>query len=148
MYRINRRLRVQALFYVIQTITPNERHFVESNHYCSVVRQNGMTYISYGYFLWPSYFRPYTTFVCLLKERRKDTKREIRIHESKDMRYIYQKKYDKMAINDLQNTTQKTKDREFRIPLKDIQVPRKSRQILLHVWYLPCYTYYKPSDMS
>jgi hypothetical protein len=68
MYRINRRLRVQALFYVIQTITPNERHFVESNHYCSVVRQNGMTYISYGYFLWPSYFRLYTTLFCFWKK--------------------------------------------------------------------------------
>jgi hypothetical protein len=87
-------------------------------------------------------------FFVFLKERLKDTKREIRIRESKDMRYIYQKKYDKKAINDLQNTTQKTKDRAFRIPLKDIQVPRKSRQILLHVWYLSCYTYYKPSDMS
>ena len=29
--------------------------------------------------------------------------------------------------NDLQNTTRKTTDRAFRIPLKDIQVPRKSR---------------------
>ena len=40
-----------------------------------------------------------------------DTKGIIRIHKSKDRQHNGQKKKDKRTNNDLQNTTQKTKDR-------------------------------------
>jgi hypothetical protein len=44
----------------------------------------------------------------------------------------------KRTNNDLQNTTQKTKDRITRNPLK-AQVLRKGRQVLLHQWHPSCY---------
>ena len=42
----------------------------------------------------------------------------IRICKSKDRQYNGQKKKDKRKNNDVQNTTQKTKDRATRTPLK------------------------------
>jgi len=53
------------------------------------------------------------------KEDLEDTKRVIRIHKSKKNRqHNGLKKKDKRRNNDLQNTTQKTKDRATRTPLK------------------------------
>jgi len=53
------------------------------------------------------------------KEDLEDTKRVIRIHKSKKNRQLNGlKKKDKRRNNDLQNTTQKTKDRATQTPLK------------------------------
>jgi hypothetical protein len=47
----------------------------------------------------------------MLQTEFEDTKWVIIIHKSKDSQHIGQKKKDKRTNNDLQNTTQKTKDR-------------------------------------
>ena len=56
------------------------------------------------------------------------------------------KKY-KRTNNDLQNTTQKTKDRATRTPLKP-KVIQNGKQFLLHMWYPSCYSCYKLGDKS
>ena len=51
--------------------------------------------------------------------------------------------------NDLQNTTQKIKDREPWIPLKIVGEIRSSvrvKQFLLHMWHPSCYSCYKSGD--
>ena len=60
-----------------------------------------------------------------------------------DRQHNDQKKNDKRESNDLQTTTQKTKDRATRI-----QVHRKCKQLLLHHWRPSCYSSYKPDDES
>jgi hypothetical protein len=55
----------------------------------------------------------------ILQEEFEDTKGVIRIHKSKKNRqHNGQKRKYKRTNNDIQNTTQKTKDRVTRIPLK------------------------------
>ena len=53
----------------------------------------------------------------LFKEKFEITKGVNRSLNQKDRQYNGQKKKDKKTNNDLQNTTQKTKDRETRTPL-------------------------------
>ena len=52
----------------------------------------------------------FITDVCLL-DKFEDTKRVIRIRKSKDRQHNGQKKIDKRSNNDLQNTSQKSKNR-------------------------------------
>jgi hypothetical protein len=59
--------------------------------------------------------------VVQYREKYEDTKGVIRSCKSKDRQCNVQKKKDKRTNNDLQYTTQKTKDRATQIPLK-IQV--------------------------
>ena len=66
------------------------------------------------------------------KEDLEDTKRVIRIRKSKKNRQRNgQKKKDKRTNNDLQNTTQKTKDRATRTPLKKVPAPLVAPVMLL-----------------
>ena len=60
-----------------------------------------------------------------------------------DRQHNDQKKNYKRESNDLQTTTQKTKDRATRT-----QVHRKCKQLLLHYWRPSCYSSYKPDDES
>ena len=53
----------------------------------------------------------------------------------------------KKTNNDLQNITQKTKDRSTPTPLK-AGVNRKEKQFRLHLWHLSCYSCYKPGNIS
>jgi len=69
--------------------------------YC---HSNGITVVSYN--------------IHCFQEELEDTKRIIRIRKSKDRQHMAKKKKDKRSNNDLQNTTQKTKDRITRTPLK------------------------------
>jgi hypothetical protein len=58
-----------------------------------------------------------------------------------------QRKEDKRTNIDLQNITQKTNDQATRTPLKSkgwTEVLWKGRQFLLHMWYPPCCSCYKP----
>ena len=60
-----------------------------------------------------------------------------------------QKKKDQKTNNYLQNTKQKT--RATRIPLKTggrTQVLQNDRQFPIHMWHTPCYSCYKPCDIS
>ena len=54
---------------------------------------------------------------CVYEEL-EDTKVVIRTRKWKERQHNYQKKKNKGINNDLQNTTQKTKDREIQAPLK------------------------------
>jgi len=54
----------------------------------------------------------------MYKKSFEDTKRVIKRCEEKDRQHNCQKKMDKRTNNDLQNTTQKTKDRAIQTPLK------------------------------
>ena len=66
------------------------------------------------------------------KEDLEDTKRVIRIRKSKKNRQQNGlKKRDKRINNDLQNTTQKTKDRVTRTPLKKVPAPLVAPVMLL-----------------
>ena len=59
-----------------------------------------------------------------MQEKFEDTKGVIRIRNSKDMQHNGQKKKDKRTKkNNLQNITQKTKDRAKRTPLKTAGSP-------------------------
>jgi hypothetical protein len=74
------------------------------------------------------FFWPFTFFHKLLilfhkesyvkQEKFEDTKGIIRICKSKDRQHNGQKKKDERTNNDLQNITQKTKDRVTQTPLK------------------------------
>jgi len=55
-----------------------------------------------------------------LQEEFEDTKGIIRIHKSKDRQYNSQNKKDNWTNNDLQSTTQKTRDRATRTLLKSV----------------------------
>ena len=55
---------------------------------------------------------------CHKKEEFEETKGKIRMCKSKDRLHDGHKKNNKRKNNDLQNTTQKTKDRATRTPLK------------------------------
>ena len=55
---------------------------------------------------------------ALLEEKFEDTKGVIRSRKSKDRQYNYQKKKNKSSNDDLQNTTETTKDWLTRTPLK------------------------------
>ena len=54
-----------------------------------------------------------------MQEKFEDTKWVIRNRKSRNSQYIDQQKRDKRANNDLQNITQKTKDRVTRTPVKN-----------------------------
>ena len=77
------------------------------------------------------------------QEKFEDTKGVIRSRKSKnDRQYNGQKK---KGNNNLQSTTQKTKNQATQTPLKT-QVLQKDKQFLLHMWHLLCYSCYKPGD--
>ena len=57
------------------------------------------------------------------------------------------KQIDKRTNNDLQNTTQKTKDRATRRLLKT-HVFMRGKQFLLHMWRPLCYSFHKFGDKS
>jgi hypothetical protein len=57
------------------------------------------------------------------QEKYEDSKEVIRIRKSKkDKQLNIQKKREKLANNDLQSITEKTKDRETRTPLRIISI--------------------------
>ena len=77
------------------------------------------------------------------QEKFEDTKGVIRSRKSKnDRQYNGQKK---KGNNNLQSTTQKTKNQATQTPLKT-QVLQKDKQFLFHMWHLSCYSCYKPGD--
>jgi len=68
---------------------------------------------------------------------------EIRIRKSKkDRQHNGQRKGDNRTNNDLQNTTQKTRDRATRTPLKTGAnlIIQKSKKFLLHQWHPSYYS--------
>ena len=69
-------------------------------------------------------------FVDTLQEKFEDTK------SKKDRQHNDKKKKDKRINNDLQNITQKTKDRVTRNPLKT----EGNVYVLLHKWHPSCYS--------
>ena len=79
-----------------------------------------------------------TSFINVCTFGRKkfdDTKGVIRSCKSKERQYSDQRKKNKRTNNNLnvQNTTQKTKDRATRIPLKSGSELWKGKQFLLHM---------------
>ena len=89
----------------------------------------------YATFQWLDKFHHYNT------RRVSRYQRVIRIRKSKkDRQSNGQKKRNKRTNIDLQNITQKTKDRATR-NLGWTQVLRKSKQFLLHMWNMSCYSY-------
>ena len=83
-----------------------------------------------------------------LIEEFEDTKGVIRIRKSKKDRQHNGQKRDKRTNNDLQNTTQKTKDRVTTTPLKTGGELRKCRQFPFFLWHPSCYSGYKSGDKS
>ena len=68
--------------------------------------------------------------LLLVQEKLEDTKGVIiSLKSKKDKQYNEQKNKDKRTNNDLQNITQKTKDRATRIPLTTVGVPGCSGRV-------------------
>ena len=68
--------------------------------------------------------------LLLVQEKFEDTKGVIiSLKSKKDKQYNEQKNNDKRTNNDLQNITQKTKDRAIRIPLTTVGVPGCSGKV-------------------
>jgi hypothetical protein len=70
-----------------------------------------------------------------LQRKFEDTKGVIRSRKSKDKQNNGQRKRTKWTSNDLQNITQKTKDRSTRTPLKTGDELGCPEEFLLHLWY-------------
>ena len=64
---------------------------------------------------------------------------QIRSRKSKDRQYNDQRRKHKRTGNDLQNITQKTKDRAIQTQLQT-GGSAKGKQFLLHMWHPSCYS--------
>jgi hypothetical protein len=84
------------------------------------------------------------------REEFEDTKVVIRIRKSRrNRKHNGEMEKDKRTNNDLQNTTQKTKDRATGTPLRSgvkLGAP-EGYQFPLHLWHLSCYSSYNPGGV-